>query len=313
MTTETTMTTKTQETKAIQEAIKKLIDTKKVNISTIARGVNKSASTISLYLSDNYNGRVDTLENDLKNYLKLFEKQQNIELKALSFIETNVAKRLFNAANMCQMRGKMGVCYGAPGIGKTTAILEYKKIGSGIIVVDPFEQTSAREVLKQIANQLKVNYHNNMSLDEFTNNVIKKLERNKYLIILDEAENLKMDIFKIIRKIHDKAKNNCGILFVGTNELRYLLSKVQSGFPYIASRIGYVEKLDSLNIPDIEKLIIQYFPNCSKSLMNTFAKACNFNARNIQNMLDLCLDIIQSNNIELNVDVIETAREKLLI
>ncbi len=311
MTIETTA--KTQETKELQEAIKKLIETKKINISTIARGVNKSASTISLYLSDNYNGRVDTLENDLKNYLKLFKKQENIEFKTLNFIETNVTKRLFNAANMCQMRGKMGVCYGIPGIGKTTAILEYKKISSGIIVVDPFEQTSAREVLKQIADQLKVNYHNNMSLDEFTNNVIKKLERNKYLIVLDEAENLKIDIFKIIRKIHDKTKNNCGILFVGTNELRCLLSKVQSGFPYIASRIGYVEKLDSLNIPDIEKLIIQYFPNCSKTLINSFAKACNYNARNIQNMLDLCLDIIQSNNIELNIDVIETAREKLLI
>lgn len=308
----TTMKT-TERTKEIQQKLNELIESKKVDITTIGKGVNKSASTISLYLSDKYQGRIADLEDDLISYLTLFSKQETTEIKHLQYIETAVARRIFNAANMCQIHGKMGVCYGNPGIGKTTAIKEYQKISSGVIIVDPFEQTSAKEVLRQIADQLKINYHNNMSLDEFTKNVIKKLERNKYLIILDEAENLNIAIFKIVRKIHDRTKNNCGVLFVGTPELRTLLSKVQSGFPYISSRIGYVEKLDTIKISDAEKLITQYFPNCSNELITALAKQCNYIARNIQNMLDLCLDITKSNNIELNIDVIEAAKDKLLI
>ena len=209
--------------KEIQNSIKQLIDEKKLNLSTIAKGVNKSPSTLSLYISGKYTGDVVALEDDLKNYLSLFSKKENTENKTLDFVETTIAKRLFHAANMCQLKGKMGVCYGTPGIGKTTAINEYKKTSSGVIVVDPFEQSSAREVLKQIANHLKLSYLNNTSLDEFTSNVIKKLEKNKYIIIIDEAENLKIEVFKTIRKIHDRTKNNCGVLFVGTDELRALL------------------------------------------------------------------------------------------
>ncbi|MBQ9149477.1 ATP-binding protein [bacterium] len=294
--------------------IKNLIDTKKIDISTIARGVNKSASTISLYLSKKYTGRIDMLEADLDNYLKLFEESQKIEAKVMETVDTSILKRVFNAANMCQMRGKMGVCYGSPGIGKTTAILEYQKQNAGVIYVDPFEKTSARAVLEQIASQLRVNYYPTITMDAFCAGVIKKLEKNKCIIIVDEAENLRVDIFKILRKIHDRTRENCGMLFVGTEELSILLQKVKYGFPYISSRIGYIERLDRLKIDDVEKLVKQYFPNTKSAIINLMAKTGNYNARNIQNLMDLCLDIMQSNNIEeLDADVIETAREKLLI
>lgn len=299
--------------KELQENVQQLLETKKVDSATIARGIGKSPTTLSLYMQSKYNGNVDALENDLKKYLEFFTKKQTIENKALNFVETSIVKKVFNAANMCQMRGKMGVCYGTPGIGKTTAVLEYQKLGTGVIVVDPIEKTSTRAVLQEIADQLKLNYYQNITLDEFTANVIKKLEKNKYLLIIDEAENLKVDIFKILRKIHDKTKNSCGILFVGTEALFELLKRVKNGFPYITSRIGYLERLNTLKFDDIEKLIIQYYPNVDKKLITTIAKTCNYNARAIQNLLDLCFEITSKNNIELDVDVIDSAKENLLI
>lgn len=299
--------------KELQENIKVLMEEKKVDSATIARGIGKSPTTLSLYMQSKYNGNVESLENDLKKYLEFFTKKQTVENKALGFVETSIVKKVFNAANMCQMRGKMGVCYGTPGIGKTTAVLEYQKLGTGVIVVDPIEKTSTRAVLQEIADQLKLNYYQNITLDEFTSNVIKKLEKNKYLLIIDEAENLKVDIFKILRKIHDKTKNSCGILFVGTESLFELLKKVKNGFPYITSRIGYLERLNTLKPDDIEKLVIQYYPTVEKKLITTIAKTCNHNARAIQNLLDLCFEITSKNNIELDVDVIDSAKENLLI
>lgn len=309
----TTETKKKTYDENLQKEIQKLIDKKVFELSTIARGINKSPATLSLYLRSNYEGRIDELEKDLTNYLRFLQRKENVELKSLNFVETTIVRKLFNAANMCQMKGKMGVCYGAPGIGKSTAVVEYQKSGTGVILVDPYEQSSTREVLKQIAEQLKLNYTQNSTIDEFTSSVIKKLEKNKYLIVIDEAENLKVDIFKIIRKIHDKTKNNCGILLIGTDALYEILKKVKNGFPYITSRIGYITKLDSLKLDDVEKLTTQYFPNISKKLISFIAKSCHFNARAIQNLLDLCVEIMASNNTELNEDVIEAAKENLLI
>lgn len=299
--------------KTLQQQVKSFLDSKKLTLTTIARGIDVSPTTLSLYLNSKYIGQITPIENELKKYIKFFNKKEQTENKKLKFVETNIVKKIFNAANMCQMKGKMGVCYGSPGIGKTTAVLEYKNSVTGVIIVDPYEQSSAKEVLKQIADQLNLNYHHNMTLDEFTTNVIKKLEKNKYLIILDEAENLKVEIFKIIRKIHDKTKNSCGILFVGTEELFELLQRVKHGFPYVTSRIGYMVKLDALNSADIDKLIFQYYPNADKKLLQIIARTCNYNARAIQNLLDLCFEITSNNNIELNIDVIDSAKENLLI
>ncbi len=299
--------------KGLQQKIRTLLETEKLDASTIARGINKSPTTLSLYMKSNYNGDVQGLEDDLKKYVEFLEKKEQTDNKFLNFVETTIVKRVFNAANMCQMRGKMGVCYGAPGIGKTTAIFQYKKIGSGVIIVDPYEGSSAKEILKQIADQLNLNYHHNMTLDEFSTNIIKKLQKNKYLIIIDEAENLKVDIFKIIRKIQDRTKNSCGVLFVGTNDLYDLLNKVKYGFPYITSRIGYLEKLDALKAEDVERLVIQYYPKITKELLKFISKTCNYNARAIQNLLDLSFEITTKQNIELSQDVIEAAKDKLLI
>lgn len=136
----------------LQEQVKKLLDSKKVDASTIARGIGKSPTTFSLYMQCNYKGNIEPIENELRKYLDFFSKKEKMETKSLNFVETSIVSKLFNAANMCQLKGKMGVCYGSPGIGKTTAILEYQKLKTCVIVVDPFEQSSTREVLQQIAD-----------------------------------------------------------------------------------------------------------------------------------------------------------------
>lgn len=74
-----------------------------------------------------------------------------------------------------------------------------------------------------------------------------------------------------------------------------------------------MERLNTLKPDDIEKLVIQYYPTVEKKLITTIAKTCNHNARAIQNLLDLCFEITSKNNIELDVDVIDSAKENLLI
>lgn len=294
-------------------ALKEIIETKKANITTIAKGVNMSPATISEYLQGRYKGRVDKLEEALNKYLNTFKKTDNALLKKLDFAETSIATRVFNAAQMCQVQGKMGIVTGMPGIGKTTAIKEYEKRMGSVILVDPFEMSNARTILKQIADVLKIQCHNNMSVNDIAEVVVNRLKRNKFLIIIDEAENVKIEVFKIIRKIHDRTEGALGVLFIGTEELFYLVQKVRNGFPYISSRIGYLEQLNNLDDNDIEKLVLQIFPNIDKSLIRDIGVRANYKARSVKNILDLCVSLTQSLNEKINSKIIAKAASMLLI
>jgi DNA transposition AAA+ family ATPase len=88
----TTETKKKTYDENLQREVKDLIDKKVLEQSTIARGINKSPATLSLYLKSNYEGKVDEIENDLKNYLRFLQRKENVELKSLNFVETTIVK-----------------------------------------------------------------------------------------------------------------------------------------------------------------------------------------------------------------------------
>ena len=62
--------------KGLQQKIRILLETGKLDASTIARGINKSPTTLSLYMKSNYNGDVQGLEDDLKKYVEFIEKKR---------------------------------------------------------------------------------------------------------------------------------------------------------------------------------------------------------------------------------------------
>ena len=67
----------------LQKQLKELLDSGKVNASTVAKGINRSPAAISCYLKSNYDGRVDVVEEELKKYLSFFEKKEQVQTKSL--------------------------------------------------------------------------------------------------------------------------------------------------------------------------------------------------------------------------------------
>ena len=66
-----------------------------------------------------------------------------------------------------------------------------------------------------------------------------------------------------------------------------------------------------LELKDIEILVKQIFPTATAEIISCFAKESNNNARILSNTLMRVNDILQSNNVALNKDVIIAARRKL--
>lgn len=287
--------------------LRKLLAAGDIDQRTLAQRLNYSDGTISQYLSGSYPGNIEKLETAIKKYLKLHENTKKVQRLTLEFRETSVASEIADIANMCQYNGDICVCYGASGLGKTSAIRQIQKEKSGIVVVDPDERASQRTILKQIAEQLKIG-----ELDIYFENaiaeVVRRLNNSGYLIIIDEAENLDSSIFRMIRKIHDRCNFTIGVLFVGTERLKGNLLKFKGEYDYVLNRIRRIQVLKPLTDNDIRLLVEEVFPDCGDECMRAFRNLCNRNARVLLNMLKGARDMVASYNEPLNVRMVEDSR-----
>lgn len=298
---------KKKATPELLEKVKRHLETTDIDQSTLAKRINKSPAVISLYLKNNYSGDIESLEADLQKYLKrVSDKKGRTKLK-LNFEHTTVAQKIFNIANMCQYNGEIALCYGSSGLGKTTALEYLKKEGSGIVLVDPDENATPRAILKQVADGIKLGYYDPMP-EDFIANIVKKLKKSEYLIIVDEAENLKPDVFRTLRKIHDRCQGTCGLLFIGTERLYGNLAKRKGEFDYVLTRVSLKYQLKPLNLNDVKLLVKQVFPDVDEATIKIFSQYTENNARVLFNTLRRCIDIIQNNNTQLSEDVIKEAR-----
>lgn len=308
------MTEVLEKTKYDEKLHKQVLDYVKsgaVDQARLAKAINKSATAVSQYLNCCYAGNIENIEAELRKYMVLargLEKHKRIKL---NFANTSIAAKIFDTAKMCQYNGEIGVCYGASGLGKTTAVKELFKTCSGVILVDPNENSTSRAVLKQVADGVKLGFYDPMP-EDFIANIVKKLKDSGYIIIVDEAENLKPEVFTTLRKIHDRCENTCGLLFIGTERLHYNLTRLQGEFNYVINRVGFKVQLNSLEMKDIEILVKQIYPTATPELISCFAKECNYNARVLSNTLMRVNDLLQSNNdLKLCAEVISAARRKL--
>lgn len=288
----------------VKEYLKK---TKDVNQATLAKRIKKSSTLICQYLQGKYPGDITEIENALQKYLELEASKKTHKRLSLDFTETSVAKNIMKIAKMCQLNGELALCYGTSGLGKTTTLEHLKQTGSGIILVDPDENATPRAILKQIADALKLGCYD-MLLEDFIANIVKKLNNSGYLIIVDEAENLKVDVFRTLRKIHDRCKGSCGLLFIGTERLYGNLAKRRGEFDYVLTRVSLKMHLKPLVLDDVRLLAKQIFPDATDGLIKQFSKYSTNNARILFNILRRSSDIINNNDTELNEEVIKEAR-----
>ena len=275
------------------EKLKLRISDGEFNQKEVARLLNISETTMSMYLKNSYKGNLQTIDSKVEKFLQTSDEKKLYAFKKikLNFVKTSVAQRVFNIAKMCQMNGEIGVCFGRSGYGKTTACKEYAKKEFGVVWLDPNENANKNEVIRMLARGLNIN-------DDYIRTalpkIVDKLNNSNYLIIVDEAENLKSNVFRTLRKIHDKCNFSFGLLFVGTERLYYNLARMKGEFEYLTNRISYVENLQALNESDIKSLVQQVFAELPENCLKTFKNVCHSNARELFNLLKRTKDLINS-------------------
>ena len=303
----TLVETKNKANTEIQVRIKNLIECDGFTQKQIADKIDVSQPTLSLYLKNEYAGDIARLEEQLLKLLEDNKAEKVYKKVKLDFVKTTVSAKLFNIAQICQFNGEIALCTGSSGLGKTTSINQYAKEHSGVIIIDPDEGIGVRSLLYYFCKPLRIEQGINESNVAFCEKVVKKLKNSNKLIIVDEAENLDISCFRVLRKIHDRCKATCGLLFVGTETLANKLSKLGGEYDYLFTRFGYIDSLDNLTQADVKAFVTQIFPNCSDELVNEFNIIARCNARILFNLLKRTADMAASSKEPLNKKMIRAA------
>ena len=229
----------------IRAELKDLMEYKNYSIAYVSTATGIAKSTISMWMNGNYNGKNDKITDAINNFIQReYERSGNSDLP---FVDISTVKYITEIGRLCHTQGKIGVCVGKAGLGKTVAVKRYTKEFMDSILIESDSGYTAKSLLKEIHRRLGLSGKG--SVYDLMDEVVRKLNQSGRLLIIDEAENLPYRALEITRRIHDKT--GVGILLVGRGILLENLKGYNNQYDQLYSRVKFTKIIDKILIQDV--------------------------------------------------------------
>ena len=290
----------------IKTELRELMDTLKISMTYVSTGTGIAKSTISMWLNDNYNGNVDKIADKINNFIRR-EKERAINVE-LPITDISISKYISEIGRLCHTKGKIGVCAGRAGLGKTIAVKEYTKAFLDTILIESDSGYTAKSLLLEIHKRLGLSGKG--CAYDLMNEVVNKLHNSGRLLIIDEAENLPYRALEITRRIHDKT--GVGVLLVGRNILFENLRGYNNQYDQLYSRVKYHKLLDKLLLQDVIKILESAGQNTE--LAETYLLYSEGNTRRLEHLISHSISIAKINGkAEVDSAVIKHTSKLLMV
>ena len=270
----------------IRIELKDLMESKKISIGYISTATGIAKSTISMWLNENYIGDNSKIADKLNNFIQREKERINNDLP---FVDISIAQYIFEIARLCHIQGRIGVCVGIAGLGKTVAVKQYIKKHMDAILIESDSGYTAKSLLLEIHKRLGLSGKG--CAYELMNEVVNKLNNSGRLLIIDEAENLPYRALEITRRIHDKT--GVGVLLVGRNILFENLRGFNNQYDQLYSRVKYHKFLDKLLLQDVIKILQS--ANQNPDLAETYLLYSDGNTRKLEHLITHSISIARFN------------------
>lgn len=243
----------------------------------IAREINVGSSAFSQWKSGTYAGDNEDIERKVRTWLdarKAKSASGDRMPRAPEFEATPTAQKIISALGYAQVAGDIALIYGGAGLGKTTAIKQYKVTGLSVwhATMTP-ASASVVTALEEICDALGINEQGGAA--RLFKAIVRKVRNTGGLLVIDEAQHLSVAALDQIRSIHDATE--IGIALVG-NEAVY--ARMTGGnraafLDRLFSRVGKRLALKQSTEADIEALIAAWGINdkpCRRTLVDIARK-----------------------------------------
>ncbi len=271
----------------IRTELQELMTKKNYSMAFISTATGISKSTISLWLNNTYKGDNAKIADKINNFIQL-EKDRNDD-EDIPVCDISILKYIFEIGKLCHTKGKIGVCAGRAGLGKTVAVKEYVKQNLNAILIESDSGYTAKSLLLEIHKRLGLTGKG--CCYDLMSEVVNKLNNSGRLLIIDEAENLPYRALEITRRIHDKT--GVGVLLVGRNILFENLRGFNNQYDQLYSRVKYHKFLDRLTIQDVTKLLSSVKQN--PELAESFLQYSDGNTRKLEHLLSHSICVAKFN------------------
>lgn len=271
----------------IRDDLRCLMEQKNFSMQFIATATGIAKSTISMWLNNNYKGDNDKIADKIHNFIQREKERSGND--ELPFVDISIVKYISEIARLCHTKGKIGVCAGRAGLGKTVAVKKYTKEYMDSILIESDSGYTAKSLLKEIHRRLGLSGKG--SVYDLMSEVITKLNQSGRLLIIDEAENLPYRALEITRRIHDKT--GVGVLLVGRNILFENLKGFNNQYDQLYSRVKYHKSLDRLLIQDVIKILDSIGQNTD--LAETYLQYSDGNTRRLEHLISHSISVANFN------------------
>lgn len=254
------------------------------------------------------------------------------------FIETIPYFDLVELAEVCLEQRTIGLSFGKPGVGKTTAakrLANWSLVEANFAVrnagpVDPealvkchtlyylpsitVSAPRLRSELAMLRNKFEDVFGKAVSWNRVEDWAVEIQKDHVQLIVVDEAHRLKYQALEELRDLHDKFK--VGILLIGDPGFEKSLGRMW----HFAKRVAYVEEFKPLNESEIAKYIdkkveLMNFPKPTEEVYELISWYSQGNLRTLGHLFAMMERLLRINDDivrEITREVVETAREMLL-
>lgn len=256
-----------------------------------------------------------------------------------TFIGTQEHRRFAEFCDACRHYRYIGLCYGAPGVGKTVSAESYtewkrlQKLSSlqrneipptkrpfkhrAILYTVAVAAAPGRieKEVRHLRSQFNYVLIATKSAEENPAGLTQQAHDFTELIIIDEADRLGTNPLELVRDIYDRTQ--VSVILIGMPGIEKRLAR----YPQLYSRVGFVHHFRPLSVKEMRRVLPLMWQLADKpattldeEAMRTIMRMAGGNFRLIQRLLSQIERVLDINNLtDITKEVIETARKSLII
>lgn len=212
-----------------------------VSQALVARQSGVGGSTLSQFLTGDYQGRQDTVAVKLSRYLQ--RRRTSDHARALmpvapEWVQTPTSQKIWEGVVYCHNYGDLGIVFGGAGFGKTRTLEHYALTNPRVWIITASPALNTVSALMDAA-AMAVGFRNlRMSAARLQREVIATIKGTGGLLVVDEAQHLEKEPLEQLRSIHDVAR--VGLVLAGNAEIyKRIYGNSGNGFAQLFSRVAY--------------------------------------------------------------------------
>lgn len=235
--------------KQIIATIKKLLAEEDIKLRDVAKFTGYSASSISSLLNDNYGADPTNLLEALVRFYKNW-------IATDATVQISTVKRMALIMDLAWSQKEIGRIVGRFGSGKTRAAQYYAAKNPEFARYLSLTSTETpNSFLNRIAEALNIGTLSG-SLNDKLFAIIRGLQRESKLLIIDEADELKARTLAVLRDIHGgSGAGRCGIVLLATSKIKALMKDPALGYLESRVRIKFELDVNKLTFDEVRKIV----------------------------------------------------------